>query len=113
MYTRDQIVEMVEVYVKSVDLNSCIFITKKRSHLSFGRSDVIYHISDMLEEIQSYLLDGKPNSKFVERCAEGDLVYATAIADAINKKVIRETTLFQDFVRVVGRERKINRILKK
>ena len=101
MYTRDQIVEMVEVYVKSVDLTS------------FGRLDVIYHISDMLEEIQSYLLDGKPNSKFVERCAEGDLVYATAIADAINKKVIRETTLFQDFVRVVGRERKINRILKK
>ena len=38
--------------------------------------------------------------------------YAKHVADKTNKQILSETTIFQDFVRVVGRERKINKILK-
>lgn len=71
------------------------------------------HIVSMLIEIQSYLIDNAPCCKFVELCSNENWIYAKGVADSTNKQILTETTIFQDFVKVVGRERKINKILKK
>lgn len=70
------------------------------------------HVSNMLEEIQDYLLYNKPSCSFVKFCAEEKWDGAFGVADQINKGILKHSTIYQDFVRVVGRERKINKILK-
>lgn len=99
MYSKKQIQDMV--FSK---------LNAQYSNHTFGASK---HIVDMLIEIQSYLIDNGPCCKFVELCSNENWDYAKHVADSTNKQVLKETTIFQDFVRVVGRERKINKILKK
>lgn len=101
MYTKDQIVEMVQGYVNITEW----------FHL-YSDQFAVKHIADMLDGIQEYLLYNKPNCKFVELCAEEKWERAISVADSINKEVLKNTTLFQTFVSVVGREIKINKILK-
>jgi hypothetical protein len=90
IYTRKEIEVMVDKLVKSEGLK---------------------HISDMLEEIQDFLLNNKPTSNFCKQCAIGNWDYAIGVADKMNKEILTKTTLFQDFVRVVGRQSKVNKIL--
>jgi hypothetical protein len=99
MYSEEQIRELVR--------------NKLSVHYSAPTPVATNHIVSMLIEIQSYLIDNMPCCKFVELCSNENWDYAKYVADSTNKQILKETTIFQDFVRVVGRERKINKILKK
>lgn len=98
----------------------------------------IYHITDMLEEIQKRMFStikgdlyytpdkftrdryGQRNSKFVELCCEENWDYALSIVDRINKETLEKTTIYQDFVKEIKssseyisilRDKKLNIIL--
>ena len=103
LYTREQIVEMVE------KIN---WDPVGRYNIKFHEK--VAHISDMLEDIQEYLLNekGHPPSRFVKACAEEDWRYAEGIADTLNNEVLTKTSIFQDFVKIVRRESNINKLLK-
>lgn len=82
----------------------------------------IKHISDMLEGIQEYIMYKKPTSKFMQLCSDENWGYAVAMADLMNKEILIQTTIFQDFVKIVKtspefiskrREEKLNEILNK
>ena len=70
------------------------------------------HISNMLIEIQDFLIYKNPKSKFIELCANRNWERAIGIADDWNREMLKDTTLYQDFVRVVSRESNINNLLK-
>lgn len=82
----------------------------------------VRHISDMLEGIQDYIMYKLPTSKFMQLCGDENWVYAAGMADIMNKEIVTQTTLFQDFVNIVKtspeyiskiREEKLNEILNK
>ena len=98
MYSNEQIRELAK--------------NRLNNHYSDISAESFNHIVSMLTEIQSYLIDNMPCCKFVELCSNENWDYAKHVADKTNKQILSETTIFQDFVRVVGRERKINKILK-
>lgn len=99
MYSREQIEKMVG---KSFTNNP---------NVNYMAGDDI-HVCDMLVCIQDYLLYNKPVSRFMQFCAEEKWDGAYGVADQINREVLKNTTIYQDFVKVVSRERKINKILK-
>lgn len=83
-------------------------------------NDAVSHISDMLEEIQDYMIrkakgENAHNSKFIESCANEDWDRANCIADRMNKEALTHH-FYQDFVKMVKisedmRDAKIHRIL--
>ena len=97
MYSREQIEKIVGKWYDSIT--------------EYHPGDDI-HVCDMLEGIQDYLLYNKPPSKFMQFCAEEKWDGAYGVADQTNRGVLKATTIYQDFVRVVGREKKLNTILK-
>jgi hypothetical protein len=82
----------------------------------------VKHISDMLEGIQEYIFYKKPTSKFMQLCSDENWKYAAGMGDSMNKEIVTQTTIFQDFVKMVKtspeyvskiREEKLNEILDK
>lgn len=69
------------------------------------KTEGLKHISDMLEEIQRYLIYNAVSpiytSNFVKRCADESWDYAAGISDSMNREILTETTIFQEFVKSV------------
>lgn len=61
----------------------------------------ISHISDMLEGIQLYIMYKKPTSKFMQLCADENWEYASNVADRMNKEILTQSDLFQNFVKKI------------
>lgn len=75
----------------------------------------VLDITDLLEEIQNYILYNGHTCNFTKQCGDENWEYAYGIADRRIKELLKDTRLFQDFVervsRPIKRQNKINTVL--
>ncbi len=95
MYTREEIIKIVKEDVVT--------------------DEGIYYVTDLLEEIQNYIVNKGHTCNFTKQCGDENWDYAYAVAERRLKELLKDTRLFQDFVEKVSkpikRLNKINSVL--
>lgn len=95
MYTRKEIIEIVKEDVVT--------------------NEGIIYVTDLLEEIQNYIVNKGHTCNFTKQCGDENWDYAYAVAERRLRILLKDTRLFQDFVERVSkpikRLNKINSVL--
>lgn len=95
MYTREEIIKIVKEDVVT--------------------DEGVIHVTDLLEEIQNYIVNKGHTCNFTKQCGDENWDYAYAVAERRLRILLKDTRLFQDFVEKVSkpikRLNKINSVL--